>query len=90
MLIDELTAKFFAWNTRNRAPATVAFYRARLKRFCQAYNARNLASLTPLEIDEHLAEAAYLMDKSMIKNRPAPDRRSLNADVAMSDSSSSD
>ena len=33
------------------------FYRTRLKRFCQAYNARELSTLTPLEIDEHLAAA---------------------------------
>src|SRR5258708_5041377 len=57
MQIDELTDKFFAWNSRNRAPATVAFYRTRLKKFREAYNTRDLASLTPLEIDEHLATA---------------------------------
>jgi len=57
MQINELIEKFHSWNSRHRAPATVAFYRARLKKFCQAYNARDLASLTPLEIDEHLAAA---------------------------------
>ena len=64
MQIDELTDKFFAWNTRNRAPATVAFYRTRLKKFREAYNARDLASLTPLEIDEHLAAAGAGMSDS--------------------------
>ena len=64
MQIDELTDKFFAWNVRNRAPATVAFYRARLKKFRDAYNARDLASLTPLEIDEHLAQAGTGMSDS--------------------------
>ena len=64
MQIDELTDKFFAWNSRNRAPATVAFYRARLKKFCEAYNTRDLASLTPLEIDEHLAAAGTGMSDS--------------------------
>ena len=64
MQIHELTAKFFAWNSRNRAPATVAFYRARLKKFHDAYNTRDLASLTPLEIDEHLAEAGAGMSDS--------------------------
>ena len=64
MQIDELTDKFFAWNGRNRPPATVAFYRARLKKFCEAYNARDLASLTPLEIDEHLDAAGTGMSDS--------------------------
>jgi len=64
MQIHELTDKFFAWNSRNRAPATVAFYRARLKKFREAYNARDLASLTPLEIDEHLAAAGTGMSDS--------------------------
>ena len=64
MQIDELTDKFFAWNIRNRAPATVAFYRARLKKFREAYNARDMASLTPLEIDEHLAAAGTGMSDS--------------------------
>jgi len=64
MQIDELTDKFYAWNSRNRAPATVAFYRARLKKFREAYNARDLASLTPLEIDEHLAAAGTGMSDS--------------------------
>jgi integrase len=64
MQINELTEAFFAWNKRNRAPATVAFYRARLKKFREAYNARDLASLTPLEIDEHLAAAGTGMSDS--------------------------
>lgn len=55
MQIDELTNLFLTWNARNRAPATVAFYRTRLKKFREAYNSRDLASLTPLEIDAHLA-----------------------------------
>jgi site-specific recombinase XerD len=57
LLIRDLVNTFHSWNSRNRAPATVAFYRARLKKFCQAYNTRELESLTPLEIDEHLAQA---------------------------------
>ena len=64
MQIDELTDKFHAWNSRNRAPATVAFYRTRLKKFREAYNARDLATLTPLEIDEHLAAAGTGMSDS--------------------------
>jgi len=64
MRIDELIATFHSWNSRHRAPATVAFYQARLKKFCQAYNARELASLTPLEIDEHLATAGTGMSDS--------------------------
>ncbi len=42
----------------------MALYRARLKRFCQIFNARERASLTPLEIDEHLAEAGRGMSDS--------------------------
>src|SRR5262249_47120515 len=42
----------------------VAFYRARLKKFCQQFNSRELASLTPLEIDEHLADAGTGMSDS--------------------------
>ena len=64
MQIDELTDAFHAWNSRNRAAATVAFYRTRLKRFREAYNTRDLASLTPLEIDEHLAAAGTGMSDS--------------------------
>ena len=31
--------------------------RPRLRLFCQKYNDHDLTTLTPLEIDEHLAEA---------------------------------
>jgi integrase len=64
MQIRELIETFHSWNSRHRAPATVAFYRARLKKFCQAYNARELSSLTPLEVDEHLAAAGTGMSDS--------------------------
>jgi integrase len=64
MLIGELIATFISWNSRHRAPATVGFYRTRLKKFCRAYNARELASLTPLEVDEHLATAGTGMSDS--------------------------
>src|SRR6516225_1187135 len=57
MSISDLTQRFLAWNSRHRSPATLAFYRARLKKFCEAYNDRELSALTPLEIDEHLAAA---------------------------------
>ena len=49
---------------RHRAPATLAFYRARLRKFREAYNARDFAALTPLEIDEHLAVASAGMSDS--------------------------
>jgi integrase len=55
--VGELTEKFFGWCTRHRAPATVIFYRTRLRKFCLAFKSRELSSLTPLEIDEHLAAA---------------------------------
>ena len=56
MLISDLIDKFLAYCLRHRAPATLAFYRTRLRQFCRKFNSRDLASLTPLEIDEHLAE----------------------------------
>ena len=64
MLIGDLFNHFCAWNSRHRAPATVDFYRMRLKKFCEAYNARDFASLTPLEIDEHLSTAGFGMSDS--------------------------
>src|SRR5664279_924441 len=64
MQIRELIDTFHSWNSRHRAPATVAFYRARLRKFCHAYNDRDLASMTPLEIDEHLAAAGMGMSDS--------------------------
>src|SRR5262249_56412106 len=64
MLIAELTEKFLAYCARHRSQATLAFYRARLKKFSQQFNARELASLTPLEVDEHLAAAGTGMSDS--------------------------
>jgi len=53
----------------------VAFYRARLRKFCDAYNARELASLTPLEVDEHLADAgAGMFDSTRHRNVVALER----------------
>jgi integrase len=57
MLIRELIDTFHSWCSRHRTPATCAFYRTRLRRFCQKFNARELGSLTPLEVDEYLGEA---------------------------------
>ncbi len=64
MLIGELVCAFTGWCARHRSPATVAFYRARLKRFCDRFNNRDLASLTSLEVDEHLAKAGEGMSDS--------------------------
>jgi integrase/recombinase XerC/integrase/recombinase XerD len=64
MLIRELIDTFLSWCGRHRSPATLVFYRARLKRFCEAYNSRDFTSLTPLEIDEHLAQAGAGMSDS--------------------------
>ena len=64
MLIPELTDKFLAYCSRHRAPSTLEFYRSRLKKFREQYNARDLSSLTPLEIDEHLAAAGAGMSDS--------------------------
>ena len=64
MLVSELTEKFLAYCIRHRSPATLAFYRARLKRFCERFNAHELETLTALQIDEHLAEAGRGMSDS--------------------------
>src|SRR5579872_4383252 len=64
MLIPELTDKFLAYCSRHRAPATLEFYRTRLKKFCREFNDRGVGSLTPLEIDEHLAKAGIGMSDS--------------------------
>jgi integrase len=64
MRIGELAQLFLRWCARHRSPATVAFYRARLSKFCRQFNSRELASLTPLEIDEHLADAGAGMSDS--------------------------
>jgi integrase len=64
MLIPELTDKFLSYCSRHRSPATLGFYRARLKKFSEAYNARELPSLSPLEIDDHLARAGTGMSDS--------------------------
>jgi integrase len=54
MLIRNLIDAFLSWCSRHRAPATVRFYRARLRLFCQQFSARDAASLTSLEIDAYL------------------------------------
>jgi integrase len=64
MLIHELTEKFLTYCAHHRSPATRAFYHTRLRKFCQRFNSRDLAALTPLEIDEHLAEAGADMSDS--------------------------
>ena len=40
MQINDVIAAFLAYCSRRRSPATLAFYRARLKKFCEAYNSR--------------------------------------------------
>ena len=57
MLVSDVTEKFLAYCSRHRSRATVAFYRTRLKKFCERFNSRELGMITSLEIDEHLAEA---------------------------------
>jgi integrase len=64
MLVYEIVEKFLAYNARHRSPATLSFYRTRLRKFRDAFNARDLDSLTPLEIDEHLAVAGARMSDS--------------------------
>ncbi|HEY3963185.1 MAG TPA: hypothetical protein VGM05_01425, partial [Planctomycetaceae bacterium] len=64
MLTGDVVTKFLDWNVRHRAQATFAFYHARLKRFYWAFYARDLTSLTPLEVDEHLALAGTGMSDS--------------------------
>jgi site-specific recombinase XerD len=57
MLVSHVTERFLAYCMRHRSPATVAFCHARLKKFCERFNTRELGTITSLEIDEHLAEA---------------------------------
>ena len=64
MLVSALIEKFLAYCSRHRSPATVAFYRTRLRKFCERFNSRELGSLTPLEIDEHLADSGAGMSDS--------------------------
>ena len=64
MLIPQVTDVFLAYCLRHRAPATVAFYRTRLKKFCERFHSRELGSLTSLEIDEHLARDGAGMSDS--------------------------
>jgi len=64
MFVPELIDKFLAYCSRHRAPATLGFYRARLKTFREQYNSRELGTLTPLEIDEHLADVGKGMSDS--------------------------
>ena len=64
MLIPELIDKFLAYCSRHRTPATVAFYRTRLQKFGREFASREFGSLTPLEVDEHLARAGVGMSDS--------------------------
>ncbi len=64
MLTGDVITEFLSWNERHRAQATFAFYHARLKRFYWAFYARDLTSLTPLEVDEHLAASGAGMSDS--------------------------
>src|SRR5262245_32652351 len=64
MVIGELVPAFVGWCARHRSPATVAFYRTRLQKFCKKYNDRALGTLTLLEIDEHLADVGTGMSDS--------------------------
>jgi len=64
MQITEIVDVFLGWNSRHRSPATLAFYRDRLRQFYQKYNDRDFGTLTPIEIDEHLAAAGAGMSDS--------------------------
>src|SRR5450631_772764 len=57
MLIRDLIDAFLAWCGRHLAPATLRFYSARLRLFCEQFSARDAASLTSLEIDAYLHHA---------------------------------
>jgi len=54
MLVRDLVDAFLSWCGRHRAPATLRFYRARLRLFCEQFAARDAASLTSLELDAYL------------------------------------
>jgi integrase len=57
MLIRDLVDAYLSWCSRHRSPATVRFYRARLRLFCENFSDRDAASLLSLEIDAYLHDA---------------------------------
>lgn len=59
MLTRDLIAEFLAYNERHRSPATVRFYRQRLKRFGEKFGDREFSreAIRPLEIDTYLHDA---------------------------------
>jgi integrase len=56
MRVEELIDTFIAWCGRHRSPATVRFYRSRLRLFRKALGEREASSVTSLEIDAYLRD----------------------------------
>lgn len=69
MQINELVELFLGWNARHQWPATVDFYRAPLRNFREAYNDRDLASLTPL--GGCAIDGQFVLDLATISVSPA-------------------
>lgn len=64
MDVAPLIDQFLAWHGRHSAAKTVRFYRQRLQKFRAEFSAREFASLTALEIDEHLFHAGQGLSSS--------------------------
>jgi integrase len=64
MQINELIDTFIAWCGRHRSPATVRFYRTRLRLFRSTFGNRDAGSLTSLEIDAYLHDAGLNVSNS--------------------------
>ena len=75
MTVRELFDLFLAWCADNdRAPATRAFYRTRLRLFLAKYGDREFGSLAPLDVQAWLAAAGRQPDGTQY----APDTRRSN------------
>jgi len=64
MLISDLVDTFIAWCGRHRSPATVRFYRTRLRLFRSTFGTREAPSLTSLEVDAYLHDAGLNVSDS--------------------------
>jgi integrase len=64
MLVGDLVDTFLSWCGRHRSPATVRFYGTRLRVFRATFAARDVASLTSLEIDAYLHDAGLHVGNS--------------------------
>lgn len=80
MVISELIAIFLKHVGETRKPATVKQYRQRLKLFADRFGSRELATLTPLEVEDYLADAGrWPAGHPHAGEQKSPDTRRANA-----------